>query len=63
MRAIGLSPDRLDQILRPENLDRPLYIVCQHVQAHLGSDFRERFGQEMRRPHPRFDCPEGMLDR
>jgi hypothetical protein len=39
-RAIGLRPDRFDQIQRAEDAYRPFDVVCQHVQRHLGTDFR-----------------------
>ena len=63
MKAIRLGPDRLDESPRPEDLNRPLHVVCENVQAHLGSNLRKRCRQEMRRTHPRFNRREGMLDR
>lgn len=39
------------------------YIIGEHVQAHLGAYPVEFSRQEVRRPHPLFECPEGMLNR
>ena len=50
--ALGLGPDRLDEGSGPEDPNRPLHVVCENVQAHLGSDLRKRFRQEVRRAHP-----------
>src|SRR5262249_20092547 len=35
----GLCPDRRDKGLHSEHLDQPLQVVCQYMQAELGSDF------------------------
>ena len=32
------------------------------MQAHLGADARERFGQKVRRTHPGFERSEDVLD-
>lgn len=39
-----------------------LQIVGQHMQAHLGADPIERFGKEVCRSHPGFDCSKWVLD-
>lgn len=33
------------------------------MQAHLGTDMIIGPGEKVRRPHPGFDCTEGMFDR
>ena len=32
-------PDRRDQRAHSEHLDHPLQVICQYMQAQLGSDF------------------------
>ena len=38
-------------------------IVGEHAQRHLGGNLRQRFHQEVRRPHPHLERAEGMRDR
>ena len=40
-----------------------LMIVGEHVQRHFGGDAWQRLHKEMGCSHPRFDCPERMLER
>lgn len=46
-----------------KNLHYSLYVVCQHVQAHLCTDALKPFGEEVRRPHPGFERAKRVLDR
>jgi hypothetical protein len=60
---IDLSGDRLHQTLRSQEVQRALYIVSQHVQAHLGSCLWQRFGQEVRGSHPGLQSRERVTGR
>jgi len=50
---LDLCPHEFDQRLRAKDLDCPLDVVGQHMQAHFRSDARQGSRQEVRRPHPR----------
>lgn len=60
----GLSTlHRQRQVLCSEDLDRPLQVVGQRLQTHLGSNSRQCLGQEGARAHPGLQRSEHMLDR
>src|SRR6266566_4840665 len=54
--------DRFHQSANAHNAHHPLHVVGQDVQRHFGTDVLECFHLEVRRPHPRLDCAEWMLD-
>lgn len=41
----------------------PFHVVGEHIQAHLRAHPCQLSGQEVRRTHPLFERPEGMLNR
>ena len=43
------------------DVHRPLHVVRQHVQAHLGTYPIKRFCEEVRRAHPGFQGAERVL--
>ena len=57
-----LRPDRFHQTANAQNADYPFHVVGEDVQRHFGTDVLECFHLEVRRPHPRLDCAEWMLD-
>jgi hypothetical protein len=61
-RALALRPHRLAQRCSSEDLDHPLQVVRQDLQAHLGSHPRQRLGQEVIRSHPALERAEDVLD-
>jgi len=52
-----------NQRLRTEDLQHPLQVVGQDMQAHFRSDARQGLGQEVGRAHPRLERPEGVFYR
>lgn len=46
------GPDGLDQVCSSHQVHHALEIVGQHMQAHLGTDMFQGFGQEMCGAHP-----------
>jgi len=58
----SLCPDRRDQRLDGDDIHHAGPILGEHVQRHFGRHMPERFHLEVRRPHPRFDGAERMLD-
>jgi hypothetical protein len=57
-----LCSDRFHQSANAQNIHDPFHVVGQDVQRHFGTDVLECFHLEVRRPHPRLDCAEWMLD-
>lgn len=49
--------------LRAEDLQHPLQVVGQDMQAHFRSDPRQGFGEEVGRPHPCLQRPERVFNR
>src|SRR3954452_25497874 len=58
-RALG--GDGLDQRFDSEDVDHPIHVVGEHLQAHFRTDLFERPGQEMGAAHPRLEGSERML--
>ena len=54
--------DRPDQRFDAEDVDHPLHVVGQHLQAHLRFDLFEGLGQEMGASHPGLEGSEWMFD-
>ena len=61
-KRVRATPHRFDQRTGSEDLDRPLQVVGQHMQAHLGSHVRQRSDQEVGRAHPGLERSEHVLD-
>ena len=57
------SARRRQQLFDADNVDDARQIVAEHAQRHLGRHLRQRRAEKMRRPHPHFQCAEGVLDR
>src|ERR1700688_1651463 len=55
------KPDCLHQRRDSEDLHSSFQIVCQYMQTHLGTYARDRLGQEVSCPHPRFEGAKGMF--
>ena len=56
------SPDGREQARSTEDVHHSGQVVGEHVQSHLGGHVGQTLHQEVRRPHPRLDGAEGMLD-
>ena len=52
--------DGLDQRLDAEDVDHPLHIIGQNLQAHFGFDLFKGPGQEIGTAHPYFEGSEGQ---
>lgn len=46
-----------------DDFNDPFQVVGEHIQAHLGAQPCKFTGQEVRRTHPLFERPEGVLNR
>ena len=53
--------DRGDQRPDSNGVHDACEIIGEDRECHLGSNFRKRFGQEVRRAHASFDCTERMF--
>jgi hypothetical protein len=60
--GVFLARQRLHQTVGTDDFHDPFQVVGEHTQAHLGAHPCELSGQEVRRPHPLFERPEGMLN-
>ena len=58
---VTLRSHERNQELRTEDFQRSLHVVSQNLQAHLGSDSRQRLRQKMSRAHPRLQRSECVL--
>ena len=56
-----LGSHHLRQLLGSEDLQQSFQVVCQHVQAHFGTNARQSSGQKVRRSHAGLKGSEGML--
>ena len=54
--------DGLKERLDAEDIDHPLHIVGEHLQAHFRFDLFKGLGQEVATAHPRLQGSEGMFD-
>jgi len=62
VRRSDSGGDGLKQRLDAEDIDHPLHIVGEHLQAHFRFDLFKGLGQEVAAAHPRLQGSEGMFD-
>jgi len=58
-----LCRQRLHQTVSTDDFHDPFQVVGEHIQAHLRTHLGQLSRQEVRRTHPLFERPEGMLNR
>ena len=58
-----LCQQRLHQTVGTHDFHHSFHVVGEHIQTHLRTYPDQLSGQEVRRTHPLFERPEGMLNR
>jgi hypothetical protein len=62
-KSAFLGSQRFHQTVGTHDLHDPFQVVGEHTQAHLCTHPGQLSRQEVRRTHPLFERPEGMLNR